>query len=170
MRLITVTKKSNLIGYLAPISFRFISLFIILLFNSAAIAATQGKETFSRAEVESDFNSMLEFVKTTHPDLQYSTDSTKLENAVESIKNSFHGEMSITDVWLAFSRLNPLFGDAHVGIRRPVGRLETYQGTGGRLFPMDVLIDSDGIMRVADDGFIQYLSERVDVRPRIGIA
>jgi C-terminal processing protease CtpA/Prc len=120
------------------------------------MASIHDLEKFSRAEVKSDFLAMLNFVNATHPNLQNSTDPAQLEAVIADIKTGFHDDMSVAEAWQAMAVLNPYFGDAHVGVRRPIAKLDAYKKRGGELFPMDVLIDDSATMRIADDRFKQY--------------
>lgn len=103
---------------------------------------------YSQAEIEEDFESFLAFIKTTHPNLEYSTDLDHLEAVAQIVRDSLHDGMSVRDAWMAMAILNPVFADAHVGVRRPVDALAAYEKDGRVLFPIPVMIDAADTLRV----------------------
>ncbi|MEM6914364.1 MAG: S41 family peptidase, partial [Pseudomonadota bacterium] len=63
-------------------------------------------------------------VKETHPDLAYSADLETIEQKKEEIIRDLPDEMTAREAWMAMATLNPLFKDAHIGLRRPLNLLE----------------------------------------------
>ncbi len=104
---------------------------------------------FTRTEVAEDFDAFLSFVKSTHPNLEYSADIEALDAAAELIRRTFSDDMTLRDAWTAMAIVNPKFGDAHIGLRRPVDALEAYEERGGALFPAPVVFDGAGAIRIA---------------------
>ncbi len=104
---------------------------------------------FSQAEIAEDFEVFLHFLKTTHPNLETSSDPTQLEMIAERVRQSFHEDMSVRDAWLAMALINPVLGDAHAGVRRPVEALTDYEKEGGLLFPAPIIINEAGVMKIA---------------------
>ncbi|MEO1241839.1 MAG: S41 family peptidase [Pseudomonadota bacterium] len=117
------------------------------------------EERFTKAEITEDFDAFIEFVKTTHPDLGYSADLAALDAATEQIRENLHENATIREAWMLMALVNPVFGDAHIGLRRPVEALAAYEAEGGALFPAPVVFDSEGRLRIApsvsqDLGFV----------------
>ncbi len=104
---------------------------------------------FTRAEVEEDFEAFIEFVKTTHPDLEYSADLLDLEAAADAVRTSLRDDMTIRNAWMAMAVINPVFADAHIGLRRPINALAAYEESGGQLFPASVVFDAVGKMQIS---------------------
>ncbi len=103
---------------------------------------------FASAQIEEDFGAFIHFVKTTHPDLSYSADLDALDALTESISGSFDESMTLRDAWMTMALANPAFGDAHVGLRRPVEAIADYEKQGGTLFPAPMVFDDAGVMRI----------------------
>lgn len=57
--------------------------------------------------------------------------------------------MTSREAWRVMARLNPLFGDAHTGLRHPAPEFEAYRRAGGAAFPAPVTIDRDDRLRVS---------------------
>lgn len=117
------------------------------------------EERFTKAEVTEDFDVFIEFIKTTHPDVEYSADLSVLDATVEQVREALQEGATMREAWMSMALVNPVFGDAHVGLRRPVEALAAYETEGGVLFPAPVVFDSDGLLRVAasvsqDLGFV----------------
>ena len=105
---------------------------------------------FTAAEIAEDYDAFLSFVKSTHPNLEYSADLAALDATAAQVRASFRDGMTMREAWTAMAATNPVFGDAHVGLLRPVAALAAYEETGGRLFPAPVVIGDAGAMRVAE--------------------
>lgn len=117
------------------------------------------EERFAKAEITEDFDAFIEFVKTTHPDIEYSTDLSALDTAVEQVREALQEGATMREAWMSMALVNPVFGDAHIGLRRPVEALAAYEAEGGVLFPASVVFDGDGLLRIApsasqDLGFV----------------
>ncbi len=107
------------------------------------------EERFTKAEITADFDAFIEFVKTTHPDLGYSTDVSVLDTASSGIRADLQDDVTLREAWMSMALVNPVFGDAHTGLRRPVEALAAYEAEGGVLFPAPVVFDGDGLLRIA---------------------
>ncbi len=127
---------------------------LVLIFAAMAMQAcatyspiADNGQIFTRKQIEDDFDSFMTFVSETHPNIEYSADIDELAEIRKSIRNSFTDGMSLHEAWMAMAQINPVFKDAHIGVRRPVKALEAYEAKGGKLFPGSVLIDETGVMR-----------------------
>ena len=120
-----------------------------IMLTGCATALTPDTPQFTRAEIEEDYEALLEFVTSTHPDLARSADFEAIGATAQQVRASLPAFMSLPEAWMAMAVVNPLFGDAHTGLRRPVAAIESYQDDGGRLFPAPVTIGQDGILRIA---------------------
>lgn len=114
--------------------------------------STFSEDTFSKAEISEDLDAFIEFVKQTHPDLEYSADLEALDSKVAQVRQNLPAKATLRQAWMAMALVNPLFGDAHIGLRRPVAALEDFQKKGGVLFPAAIVFDNDGQLRIADTG------------------
>lgn len=104
---------------------------------------------YSRAQVQQDLDLFLSVVKSTHPDIGYGADPAKLESMQEHISETLSDDMTSREAWMALAQMNPVFGDAHVGLIRPKKAIAEYKESGGTLFPLPVTFGSGGTMRVA---------------------
>ena len=104
--------------------------------------------SYSIDEVREDLNAFLNFVRTTHPDLAYSTDLEALASMEAIIDRKITRPLSQSEVWALLAKLNPVFADAHVGLRRPVDALAQYEAGGGFLLPIPVALARDATPRL----------------------
>lgn len=109
-----------------------------------------GGAQFTAAELAEDYDAFLAFVKTTHPNLEYSADLAALDAKEAEIATEFYDGMTVRDAWGVMALTNPVFGDAHIGLLRPVAALAAYEENGGKLFPAPVAIDGAGAVRIAE--------------------
>ncbi len=114
--------------------------------------ATLNEVTYSQAKVRDDFDVLIDFVKQTHPDLEYSANIEALDDKADHIRKTLPSQATQREAWMAMAVINPLFGDAHIGLRRPVAALDDYQKSGGVLFPASVVFGNDGRLRIAETG------------------
>jgi C-terminal processing protease CtpA/Prc len=105
--------------------------------------------SYSRVQIQQDLDQFLSSVKSTHPDVGYGADPAKLESMKEHISTTLSEEMTSREAWMALAQMNPVFGDAHVGLIRPKKAIADYQASGGTLFPLPVTFDAGGTLRVA---------------------
>ena len=113
---------------------------------------TMTEETYSRQAISEDLNAFINFVTETHPDLSYSANLNALDQKVSDIHETLPAKATLRDAWMAMALVNPLFGDAHIGLRRPIEALDAYQEAGGVLFPGAVVFGNDGQLRIAPSG------------------
>lgn len=126
----------------------------ILLSACATLPQSVGfdEDTFTRDQLIADFDAGLQFIRETHPDLSYSTDADALDVKAADIRANLSDGMTARAAWSEFARLNPVLADAHVGFRRPLNALEIYHESGGKLFPLPVVFDENGVLRAAASG------------------
>jgi len=106
--------------------------------------------SYTVKEVSEDLETFVEFIKTTHPDITYTANLANIDAMADHIEQSFHDGMSTREAWSAMARMNPVFKDAHVGLRRPLAKIAEYESNGGKLFPVTVIIDNSGTIRLAE--------------------
>ncbi|MEM1080361.1 MAG: S41 family peptidase [Pseudomonadota bacterium] len=107
-------------------------------------------ETMLTAEqLQDDLRAWMEWVAETHPKLDYTTDLETLDATVESLSAKLNGQYTPREAWLALSVLNPLFSDAHVGLRYPERRYQAAVRAGGVEFSAPVRVQ-EGRLFVAD--------------------
>lgn len=123
---------------------------LFMLLTSCAghppLALNEGSH--SAQDVAEDLKTFIEFVKTTHPDIGYTANSFDIDTMADQITRSLDEKMTTQEAWGALARMNPVFKDAHVGLRRPAAKIANYQKTGGKLFPGKVMIDDAGSIRL----------------------
>ena len=117
-------------------------------------------KTLTSDEIAEDLDAFVDFVTATHPDIEYTADVVEISNAAARVKASLPDTLSVRDAWTAMAVLNPVFGDAHVGVRRPLHALAAYEESGGHLFPASVYIEADGVIRFTAPGI-----EAAGIRP-----
>lgn len=130
---------------------RFLAISVLAILPSCTTisAATVESDSYTAQQIDEDLKHFLKFVKTTHPDITYSTKLSDIEKRARQIRQSLHDGMSVREAWKAMAQMNPVFKDAHVGLRRPLARIAEYESTGGTLFPAKVIIESNGDIRLS---------------------
>ena len=108
----------------------------------------------SKEDISADLEVFVSFVKNTHPNLSRSANVDALEGKKNEIATRLTKDLSLRNAWMEMALLNPLFGDAHVGLRRPLAAIEAYQSAGGMLFPGEVYFDSRNELRLKQEGGI----------------
>ncbi|WDI33254.1 S41 family peptidase [Hyphococcus flavus] len=124
--------------------------FLVLLCASCVSYTTvaDSDPSYTHKQISEDFTAFMSFVRETHPDIQYSATIEELTKAEETVLASLKQSMTVRDAWMAMALINPYFKDAHVGVRRPVAALETYQSDGGLLYPGSVVVGDGGSLLV----------------------
>lgn len=112
---------------------------------------TEAERNYSVQAVKEDLDEFVSIVESTHPNLAYSTDPNRISNVYMSIRARLTEPMSARRVWVEFARLNPVFQDAHVGVRYPVSEFQAFEKQGGRSFPIPISVERDATIRVADN-------------------
>lgn len=79
----------------------------------------EGQDALHREEVLSDLETWLDWTAQTHPDLSYSVDLDELGAVAQAIRNDLPARMGRAQAWKRLARLNPVLGDAHLGIAIP---------------------------------------------------
>ncbi|MEM9262863.1 MAG: S41 family peptidase, partial [Pseudomonadota bacterium] len=94
----------------------------------------------------------LEWTRTTHPDISYTVDTSTLASRVDQISSSLAAMDSLSkrEVWATMATLNPVFNDAHIGLRLPELDFEAYTADGGVAFDAPISVTDDGVF-IADD-------------------
>jgi hypothetical protein len=106
---------------------------------------TVGEPVLSVAQIHSDLDYLLNFIDTTHPKLDYTTDREELARIVAQVRSAVDRPMTAREAWAEFARLNPAFHDGHIGIRAPEAQFANYLSTGGQPFPLAVALNGDSI-------------------------
>ncbi|MEO1042463.1 MAG: S41 family peptidase [Pseudomonadota bacterium] len=106
---------------------------------------------YDRQAVVDDLNAFLDGVKNTHPDLTYSADLDAIEQKKEAIIRELPDELNAREAWMAMAVLNPLFKDAHIGLRRPLNLLDAQSDddTSPPLMTLPVRVPSSDRIEVA---------------------
>ncbi|MEM9285370.1 MAG: S41 family peptidase [Pseudomonadota bacterium] len=113
-------------------------------------AVEQDLPVYERAVIEDDLNAFLDQVKATHPDLSYSADLDAVAAKREEIAAALPETMDAREAWMAMAQLNPLFADAHVGLRRPLDLIAAQaDASGAELMTLPVRVTADDRIEVA---------------------
>lgn len=103
---------------------------------------------YTVGEVQEDLAELLTFVRSTHPDLAYSANMGDLASMEALIHEKVAQPLSQAEVWALFARFNPVFADAHVGVRRLVDAVAQFEEGGGLLLPIPVVLERDATPRL----------------------
>jgi hypothetical protein len=106
---------------------------------------TVGEPVLTAAQIHSDLDDLLDFIETTHPNPDYTTDREELARIVARIRSTVDRPMTAREAWAEFAQLNPAFHDGHMGIRAPEAQFTEYLRTGGLPFPLEVAVHGDSI-------------------------
>ncbi|SDM34264.1 S41 family peptidase [Maricaulis salignorans] len=94
--------------------------FAIGLAGCAVAQPAPGREpSFTADQLRIDLTAWQDWLRSTHPDLAHSADTAELDRQVEALGNSLTGQYSPLEAWMALSRLNPVYADAHTGLAIP---------------------------------------------------
>ncbi|WP_181899547.1 S41 family peptidase [Flagellimonas nanhaiensis] len=72
----------------------------------------------SKEEISQDFDSLVHFVENTHPKMTHTVNIADYVKAKQEIRQSL-ADMTTKEAWRLFSKLNPIFNDAHFGLMVP---------------------------------------------------
>lgn len=114
-----------------------------------AVPAAAGEPAFSADAVRADLAQLFATIAATHPDPGLSFDLPALNRVTRELGERMPAAMSVREAWLAMARVNPHFHDAHTGLRHPAAAHEAHLARGAAGFPVPVLLDRDGALRVA---------------------
>lgn len=105
----------------------------------------------SRQEAAQDMEDWFSWLGNTHPDLSWTADLEALEAGRKQALKDLSENSCSQEIWRAFAALNPLFFDAHVGLRYPEAAWTSYLEEGGTGFPIPVEVDHEGrLVALAD--------------------
>ena len=131
-----------------------IALILVSSFEYAAFAAespvdqSSASASYTVEAIREDLEELMAFVRSTHPDLAYSADLDEVASMEALIKESVADPLSLEEIWALFAQLNPVFADAHVGVRRPVDAIAQFEKLGGILLPVPVVLEGDATPRL----------------------
>lgn len=121
-----------------------------LAFLIAFDKVTAAEQMYDSAAVSRDLDQFLQNIVETHPDIEYTANLVQLHAEAAEIRAQLKAPMDVRTAWKHLARLNPLFGDAHVGLQYPVARFVEYRQTGGAVLPLPVYVDALDRVRVAE--------------------
>jgi hypothetical protein len=105
----------------------------------------------SPAAAIADLDAWLDWTRSTHPDLSYTTDMAALDAAAQKARMQLAQAASLRDAWAAMAGINPILDDAHTGLRLPEEHFDTWIAAGGTPFPAPVEI-REGRVFLAGEG------------------
>lgn len=122
----------------------------ILFALSLIVAQPVGAEeaTYNTAQLQADFDQLLEIIEGTHPDLGFVTDRAELQREAGRIRATIDRPMTVREAWMTMAQINPFLRDAHSGLRHPASAFDAYRESGGATFPVPVIVDRSGRLRV----------------------
>ncbi|MFN2100102.1 S41 family peptidase [Altererythrobacter sp. MF3-039] len=97
-------------------------------------------EPISPQAASADLKAWITWLTQTHPDLAYTTDLAVLEETAQSVNDELAKAETLRDAWSSMARLNPVFDDAHTGLRLPQSHFDAWIESGGFAFPADVTV------------------------------
>ncbi|MEO1656194.1 MAG: S41 family peptidase [Pseudomonadota bacterium] len=112
-------------------------------------AVEQDLPVYERSVIEADLDAFLAQVTATHPDLSYSADLEAITLKRDEIASELPDSLDAREAWMAMAQLNPLFTDAHVGLRRPIALIEEYADETAPLMTLPVRVTADDRIEVA---------------------
>ncbi|MES2316140.1 MAG: S41 family peptidase [Pseudomonadota bacterium] len=106
----------------------------------------QGEIKFTPAQLQEDFAFLKKSIGRVHPDLSYSADMGKLDQAYKTAEQELQKPLTRNQAWRALASLNPVFSDAHMQVS--MGDIEqeaaAHLKAGGGFFPFEVHVDGKG--------------------------
>jgi hypothetical protein len=126
------------------------NLFLLLVFLASTTSAAP---TFTPEQLGQDLQFLRQSIASIHPDPGYSVQGDRLEHAYRSLQAELSKPLSYEQAWRAFSRLNPVFADGHLGILDPDWRAHarSHLDAGGLLVPFELQIGADGELHVRSE-------------------
>lgn len=119
---------------------------VTFLPSIAAPAKQATKVPLTVAQLQEDLAFLKQSVASTHPDIAFSADEKKLEQAYASIERQFSKPMSRDQAWRVLAELNPVYSDAHMFVS--MGdfdkEMQAHLDAGGGFFPFDVHVSHAG--------------------------
>lgn len=123
-----------------------------LLATASVFAADIDEKRLSQEQVMADTDAFFSFIRSTHPQLDYTTSLEELDRMENHIRASLTASMSVREFWAVLAQANPVFHDAHVGLIRPTKAAEDHFQRGGALFPGKVQFDRQGNVHLVTAG------------------
>ena len=110
------------------------------------------EKTLKKTEIAKDYEVFINFIEQTHPDLTYTVDVNEYER-VKNLLRIDKDSASLRDIWYSFSKLNPLFNDAHLGLMIPESVNDQY------LQQLSVtVVNNSAYLNVANDKVYEVLN------------
>lgn len=105
---------------------------------------------FSPQQVRDDLSFARATIAEIHPALSHSVGAEELERAAADVATRIDHSVSRDEAWRTLSRLNAVFGDAHLTVTyENTGRdVDALLGAGGGLFPYEVHVAESGAVFV----------------------
>jgi hypothetical protein len=95
----------------------------LIIFLALALVGTShtasARAQISEAQLRDDLTAWQSWLGDTHPELAHSTDLDALAAAMADLETAQTAPFTSREAWLALSRLNPLYQDAHTGLVVP---------------------------------------------------
>ena len=98
-----------------------------------------------------DLQTLQQAIASTHPDPGFSVESARLQQAYQVLEADLkRGPLTRNEAWLKFSRLNPVFADAHFFVNLPdrTEQVKAHLQAGGGLFPFEVQVSPTGDLHI----------------------
>lgn len=113
---------------------------------ASAASAKQPSELLTAAQLQEDLAFLRKSIASTHPDVSFSADERKLEQAYAKVERQFRKPMTRDQAWRVFAELNPVYSDAHLFVS--MGdfdkEMQAHLDAGGGFFPFDVQVSHAG--------------------------
>jgi len=102
-------------------------------------------EVYSPDSIKAEFESMINQIQETHPNLGMIVDYDELYRVKKEILEQITKPMNQLEVFRLYSRLNPILADGHSAIGLPEYKNQIVEATkqGDRIFPLHVFVDKD---------------------------
>lgn len=98
-----------------------------------------------------DLQALQQAIARTHPEPGHSVEPARLQQAYQALEAELkQGPLTRNEAWLAFSRLNPVFSDAHLFVNLPdrTEQVKAHLQSGGGLFPFEVQVNATGALHI----------------------
>lgn len=121
-----------------------------LLLALACATAHAETVTFTPAQLQQDLQFVRHAIENTHPEPALRSGQQAYEQAFAAAQERLKQPLSRDEAWRALAAMNPTFNDAHLGVILPDwrGEARAHLAAGGKLFPFEVSIDSQGRLRI----------------------
>ena len=101
---------------------------------------------YSPQQLRQDLQFLRQSITDIHPDTGFSVPPEQLNQAYRRLESELSAGLTHEQAWRAFSRLNPVFADGHLGVVDPHwrDRARRHLAAGERLFPFELLVSAEG--------------------------